>query len=64
MLFVDSFFDYFYIAMIMLALITSLTTTVDKGISYFVFLMCMFGLLLIFTMVGIIAHLIDTGFWA
>ena len=59
---VESFFDYFYISMVIMALIISLTTTVDRGVSIFIFLMCMFGFLLIITMVGITAFLVSTGF--
>lgn len=61
--FLDSFFDFFYIGMITMAVIVSLTTPVDRGISYFKFLMIMFGLLLIATMTGIIFYLINTGFY-
>lgn len=60
---VESFFDYFYIFLIMMALIISLTTTVDRGIGIFIFLMCLFGILLIMTMGGIILYLIKTGFY-
>jgi uncharacterized membrane protein (DUF373 family) len=59
----ESFFDYFYIAMIVMALIVSLTTPVDRGIAYFNFLMGMFGFLLLLTMVGIIFYLTQTGFY-
>ncbi len=44
-----------------MALIISLTTTVDRGVSIFIFLMCIFGFLLLFTMFGIIYYLIKTG---
>lgn len=60
---IESFFDYFYIFLIMMALIISLTTTVDRGIGIFIFLMCLFGLLLLLTMGGIILYLIKTGFY-
>jgi hypothetical protein len=56
--FIDAFFNFFYIAMIVMAIIVSLTTPVDRGIGYFKFLMSMFGVLLIGTMTGIIFFLI------
>jgi chitin synthase len=49
--------------MIVMALIVSLTTPVDRGIAYFNFLMGMFGVLLLLTMVGIIFYLTQTGFY-
>ena len=55
---VESFFDYFYISMVIMALIISLTTTVDRGSSIFLFLMFLFGCLLMITMFGIITFLI------
>jgi len=58
---VDSLFDYFYLSLVAMTLIISLSTTVDKGISIFTFLMAIFGFLLIMTMGGIILYLIDTG---
>jgi chitin synthase len=60
---VESVFDYFYIALVIMTLIISLTTTVDRGISIFIFLMCLFGFLLLCTMGGIIMYLIKTGFY-
>jgi chitin synthase len=48
--------------LIIIAVIISLSTTVDKGISIFVFLMAIFGILLIFTMTGIMFYLARTGF--
>jgi|SRR4051794_5427114 hypothetical protein len=60
---VDSFFDYFYISLVIMTLIISLTTTVDRGIAIFKFLMFLFGFLLILTMSGIVLYLIDTGFY-
>ena len=59
----NSFFDYFYIGMVAMALIISLTTPVDRGVIYFKFLMVVFGILLVSTMVGIISYLIETGFY-
>ncbi len=47
----------------MMALIISLTTTVDRGIGIFVFLMVLFGTLLLLTMAGIIMYLIKTGLY-
>lgn len=55
---INSFFDYFYIALIVMAIIISLTTPVERGIAYFNFLMVIFGLLLLLTMCGIIYYLI------
>jgi len=46
-----------------MALIISLTTTVDRGIGIFIFLMCLFGFLLLFTMAGIMMYLARTGFY-
>jgi hypothetical protein len=60
---IDSFFDYFYISLVGMTLIISLSTTVDKGISIFIFLMTIFGFLLLLTMGGIILYLIDTGLY-
>lgn len=59
---VTSFFDYFYVSLVIMTLIISLTTTVDRGVAIFKFLMCLFGFLLILTMSGIILYLIRTGF--
>jgi hypothetical protein len=61
--FVESFFDYFYVSLVIMALIISLTTTVDRGIGIFIFLMCLFGVLLMFTMAGIVMYLVQTGFF-
>ena len=55
---IDAFFDYFYIALILMAVIISLTTPVERGIGYFSFLMSVFGILLLLTMAGIIYYLI------
>ena len=60
---VQGFFDYFYIALITMAIIVSLTTPVERGIAYFKFLMFMFGFLLILTMTGIIYYLAKTSFY-
>lgn len=60
---VDTFFDYFYVSLVMMTIIISLTTTVDRGIGIFLFLMCLFGILLMTTMAGILTYLIDTGFY-
>lgn len=46
-----------------MALIISLTVPVDRGIFFFNFLMIIFGLLLSFTMAGIIYYLIQTGIY-
>lgn len=43
-----------------MCIIISLTTPVDKGVSYFKFLMVAFGLLLVTTMTGIIVYLVST----
>lgn len=53
----SAFFDYFYIGLIVMAMIISLTTPVERGISYFNFLMAIFGFLLLLTMSGIIYYL-------
>lgn len=45
-----------------MALVISLTTPVERGIVYFNFLMCVFGVLLCVTMVGIVFYLYNTGF--
>ena len=58
-----SLFDYIYLFLVLMAIIISLTTPVDRGASYFKFLMVAFGLLLVITMIGIIAYLAKTGFW-
>lgn len=60
---INAFFDYFYIGMVVMALIVSLTTPVDRGVVYFKFLMVVFGILLVSTMAGIISYLINTGFY-
>ncbi len=57
--FITDFFDYMYIALIVMAIIISLTTPVDRGIAYFKFLMGFFGVLLLITMGGIIYYLIE-----
>jgi hypothetical protein len=59
---INSFFDYFYVSLVIMALIISLTTTVDRGVAIFKFLMFLFGTLLCFTMSGIVFFLIKTGF--
>lgn len=59
--FISNLFDYLYIALIVMAIIISLTTPVDRGISYFKFLMAFFGILLLITMAGIIYYLIEQG---
>ena len=46
-----------------MAIIISLSTTVDKGVAIFHFLMALFGLMLAFTMGGIILYLVNTGFY-
>lgn len=56
-------FNYTYITLIMMSIIISLTTPVDKGINYFYALTIIFGILLVITMSGIIITLIDTGIW-
>ena len=63
LLLINGFFDYFYIGLICMALIMSLTTPVDRGVIYFKALMVIFGLLLVFSMVGVIGYLVDTGFY-
>ncbi len=50
-----------YIALILMAIILSLTTPVDRAVPFFIFLMTFFGLLLIASMVGIILYLAETG---
>lgn len=60
---IESFFDYFYISLVIMALIISLTTTVDRGVGIFVFLMSLFGFLLLVTMGGIMLYLIRSGFY-
>jgi VanZ family protein len=55
---IETFFDYFYIGLVLMTIIISLTTTVDRGIGIFIFLMCLFGILLIITMAGILSYLI------
>jgi uncharacterized membrane protein len=57
--FISNFFDYMYIALIVMAIIISLTTPVERGIAYFKFLMAFFGVLLLITMAGIIYYLIE-----
>jgi hypothetical protein len=59
----NSFFDYFYVGLILMAIIVSLTTPVDRGVAYFKFLMVCFGILLLLTMAGIIVYLAETGFF-
>lgn len=46
-----------------MAIIVSLTTPVDRGAIYFKFLMVMFAILLLSTMAGIVAYLINSGFY-
>lgn len=46
-----------------MAIIISLTTTVDRGVAIFTFLMTLFGTLLVLTMSGIIFYLADQGFY-
>jgi hypothetical protein len=60
---IQSFFDYLYISLVIMTLIISLTTTVDRGESIFLFLMAIFGVLLILTMSGIIIYLSTVGFY-
>ena len=60
---INSFFDYFYMALIIMGVVVSLTTPVDRGVIYFKFLMVTFGLLLVFTEIGIVAYLVTTGFY-
>lgn len=55
---VETFFDYFYISLVMMAIIISLTTTVDRGKGIFLFLMVLFGTLLLVTMAGILIYLV------
>lgn len=57
--FISNFFDYMYIALIVMAIIISLTTPVERGMAYFKFLMAFFGVLLLITMAGIIYYLIE-----
>jgi len=57
--FISDFFDYLYIALIVMAIIISLTCPVERGMAYFKFLMAFFGVLLLITMAGIIYYLID-----
>jgi chitin synthase len=57
--FISDLFDYVYIGLIVMAIIISLTTPVDRGISYFKFLMAFFGVLLLITMSGIIYYLVE-----
>ena len=45
-----------------MAIIISLTTPVERGVSYFMFLMAVFGILLLITMAGIIFYLASIGF--
>ena len=41
----------------------ALTTTVDRAISVYKFLMALFGVLLVSSMAGIIYFMIQTGFY-
>ena len=59
---IQNFFIYFYLSLLLLTLVISLTTPVDKGIVYYSFLMAMFGILLCISMAGIIFYLIKSGF--
>lgn len=54
---ITSGFDYLYMGLILMTIIVSLTTPVDRGAIYFKFLMIMFGLLLMTTMLGILYYL-------
>ena len=54
---ITSLFDYMYLFLVLMAIIISLTTPVDRGASYFKFLMVSFGTLLSITMIGIVAYL-------
>jgi hypothetical protein len=44
-----------------MAIVISLTVPVERGIGYFKFLMSFFGVLLLLTMAGIIAYLVEAG---
>mmetsp|Transcript_35383 Transcript_35383/g.34417 ORF Transcript_35383/g.34417 Transcript_35383/m.34417 type:complete len:138 (+) Transcript_35383:1388-1801(+) len=54
-------FDYTYIALILMCIILSLTTPVDRAVPVFIFLMVVFGILLTISFVGIIYYLAVTG---
>ena len=57
-------FDYIYIALILMCIILSLTTPVDRAVPVFIFLMVIFGILLTISFVGIIYYLVVTGLYA
>ena len=59
----NSFFNYTYLFLLSLSLIMALTTTVDRAISIYLFLMALFGVLLVSSMIGIIYYMIQTGFY-
>ena len=60
---VNTFLNYFYVALVFCSLIVSLTRPVEHGIWLFKFLVVMFGLLMGITLAGIVYYLIHTGFY-
>lgn len=57
-------FNYGYLFLLSLSIVMSLTTSVDRAIGIFKFLLALFGFLIVVSMVGIIYFLIQTGFYA
>lgn len=47
--YMSAFFEYTFMAMILLSLVVSLTTPVDRGVAAFKVLMIVFGLLVLST---------------
>ena len=55
--YVSTFFEFFYGALIIMAVIFSLTTPIEKGIFYLKFIMVFFGLIVLLTLFGIFFYL-------
>lgn len=58
-----SLFSFGYITILVLTILVSLATQIDKAISYFRIIAMVFSVMTIFSLIGITAFLIGTGFY-